>query len=82
MSNEKEIVIQAKNITRKFPTEGGKMLLANDNVSLDFYKGETLALVGESGCGKSTFMRFLVALDFPTEGEILYKGKDLMKMKG
>lgn len=81
-ANEKEIVISAKNITRKFPAEGGKTLVANDNISLDFYKGETVALVGESGCGKSTFMRFLVAMDYPTEGEIYFQGKNLLKMKG
>lgn len=46
------------------------------------YKGKTLGLVGESGCGKSTFMRFLVSLDVPTKGKIIYKGRDITKLKG
>lgn len=82
MSNEKELIFSAKNVTRKFHADKGKMLVANNDISLDFYKGETLALVGESGCGKSTFMRFLVAMDKPTEGEIYFHGKRLDKMKG
>ena len=55
---------------------------AVDNVSFSIEKGKTFGLVGESGCGKSTFMRFLVSLDTPSEGEILYRGKDITKLKG
>lgn len=82
MFEEKDVILEAKHVTRRFPASGGRMLTACSDVSLKFYKGKTLGLIGESGCGKTTFMRFLVALDKPTEGEILFKGKDISKLKG
>lgn len=82
MSERNEVVLEARHVTRRFPASGGRTLVANDDISLKFYKGKTLGLVGESGCGKSTFMRFLVSLDTPSEGEILYRGKDITKLKG
>ena len=82
MFDEKDLLIDARHVTRRFPTNDGRLLTACDDVNLKFYKGKTLGLVGESGCGKSTFMRFLVWLDSPTEGEIFFHGKDITKMKG
>lgn len=82
MFENDEVVLEAKHITRRFPASGGRTLVANNDINLKFYKGKTLGLVGESGCGKSTFMRFLVSLDTPSEGEILYRGKDITKLKG
>ena len=82
MFDEKDVILEAKHITRKFPAAGGRTLTACENVNLKFYRGKTLGLVGESGCGKSTFMRLLVSLDQPTEGEILFHGKDITKLKG
>ena len=82
MSESKEVILEAKHVTRRFRTTDGRTLLANNDVNLKFYKGETLGLVGESGCGKSTFMKFLVSLDIPSEGEILYRGRDITKLKG
>ena len=82
MFDEKDLLIEARHVTRRFPTNDGRLLTACNDVNLKFYKGKTLGIVGESGCGKSTFMRFLVWLDTPTEGEIFFHGKDITKMKG
>lgn len=82
MFDEKDLILEAKHVTRRFPASGGRELTACNDINLKFYRGKTLGLIGESGCGKSTFMRFLVRLDTPTEGEILFKGKDLTKLKG
>jgi len=67
MLEEKDLILEAKHVTRRFPVSGGRELTACNDVSLKFYRGRTLGLIGESGCGKSTFMRFLVRLDVPTE---------------
>ena len=77
-----KIVLEARHVTRRFPTASGKPLLANNDFNLKFFKGKTLGLVGESGCGKSTFMRFLVSLDRPSQGEILHREQDITKLKG
>ena len=82
MFDENDMILEAKHVTRRFPASGGRQLTACNDVNLKLYRGETLGLIGESGCGKSTFMKFLVRLDIPTEGEILFKGKDLTKLKG
>ncbi len=82
MFDEKDMILETKHLTKKFPAADGRSLVACDDVNLTFYKGKTLGLVGESGCGKSTFMKMLVSLDFPTSGEILFKGKDITKLKG
>ncbi|MBQ7370861.1 MAG: ABC transporter ATP-binding protein [Blautia sp.] len=82
MLNEKDMILEAKHVTRIFPASNNRTLTACNDISLKLYRGKTLGLVGESGCGKSTFMRFLVSLDKPTEGEILFHGKDITKMKG
>ena len=82
MFDEKDLLIEARHVTRRFPTNDGRLLTACNDVNLKFYKGKTLGIVGESGCGKSTFMRFLVGLDTPSEGEIWFRGMDITKLKG
>ena len=82
MFEDSEVLLEARHVTRRFPTYSGRELVACNDVNLKLYKGKTLGLVGESGCGKSTFMRFLVWLDKPSEGEILYRGMDITKLKG
>ena len=54
-----------------------RTLTACNDINLNVYKGKTLGIVGESGCGKSTFVRMVISLDKPTSGEILYHGKNL-----
>lgn len=58
------------------------MLTACNDISLNVYQGKTLGIVGESGCGKSTFVRMLTQMDHPTSGEILFHGKDIISLKG
>ena len=82
MFDEKDMILEARHVTRRFPDSKGRELTACQDINLKFYRGKTLGLIGESGCGKSTFMRFLVRLDVPAEGEILFKGKDLTKLRG
>ncbi len=77
-----EPILEAKHITKKFPASGGRTLLANDDVNLKVYPGKTLGIVGESGCGKSTFVKMIVQMNQPTEGEIIFEGRDITKLKG
>lgn len=77
MFKESDIVLSAKHIVKQFPASGGRTLTACNDVNLNVYKGKTLGIVGESGCGKSTFVRMVISLDKPTSGEILYHGKNL-----
>ncbi len=75
-------ILEVKNVTRKFRASEGRFLLANNNISLSFYTGKSLGIVGESGCGKSTLMRMIMSLDKPTEGQVLFDGKDISTLKG
>jgi peptide/nickel transport system ATP-binding protein len=80
-------LISVRNLTVRFPTKKtlfGKTktwIKAVDDVSFDVYKGETLGLVGESGCGKTTLGRTLLRLIEPDSGQIIYDGKDLTAKK-
>ncbi|WP_425274954.1 ATP-binding cassette domain-containing protein, partial [Streptomyces monomycini] len=55
---------------------------AVDTVSFALRKGETLGIVGESGCGKSTVAKLLVGLEKPSGGQILYRGEDITRLSG
>ena len=76
-----EKLLEVKNLKKYFPS-GSQVVKAVDDVSFDVYKGETLGLVGESGCGKSTTGRMTIRLLDATEGSILYKGKDIANLSG
>lgn len=88
-NNQKEVLLSVKNLVKHFPITQGIILQkqvgavhAVDGVSFDIYKGETLGLVGESGCGKSTTGRTILQLYRPTSGSVYFEDKDLVAMKG
>lgn len=78
-SNEK--LVEIKNLKKYFKVSGKQILKAVDDLNLDIYKGETVGLVGESGCGKSTAGRTLLRLYEPTEGEVFFKGENIFTKK-
>ena len=74
MSDKKEVVISVKNVVKNF---GSRRIL--NGVTLDIYRGETLVIMGGSGCGKSTFLRHLIGAIRPDQGEVWMFGKDIAK---
>jgi oligopeptide transport system ATP-binding protein len=82
-NNNKEILVEVKNLKKHFPIMRGVLrrqvgaVQAVDGVSFNIYKGETLGLVGESGCGKSTTGRTILQLLEPTSGQVTYQGQEL-----
>lgn len=81
-SRNSEIIMNIKNITKKFPVSGGRFLTACDDVSINVRRAETIAIVGESGCGKTTLLKAVMCMHQPTSGEIIFHGKDITKLKG
>ena len=71
---EKTVILQLKNITKKF----GSKVIANNNVSLDVYKGEILSILGENGCGKTTLMNMVAGIYYPDSGKILINGEEVV----
>ena len=81
-------ILQVKNLKTYFPVRKGVFgrvtdhVKAVDDVSFDVYPGETLGLVGESGCGKTTLGRTIIRLIEPTSGQVIFKGKDFATLEG
>lgn len=76
-------ILEVKNLKKYFSVESKvrvepKSVKAVDDVSFDVYRNETLSIVGESGCGKSTTGRCLIGLNKPTSGEVIYNGKNIV----
>ena len=80
MSTEKEVLLSVKHLKKYFNVGKNAVLKAVDDVSFDIYKGETLGMVGESGCGKTTCGRTCIGLYDRTDGQVLYKGEDVHRM--
>ena len=81
MSNGKqEVLVHVKDMKKYFNIRNKGVLKAVDGVSFDIYKGETLGLVGESGCGKTTCGRTILGLYPVTEGEIEYEGRNVTNL--
>ena len=87
--DSEEILLHVRDLTKFFPVRSGSFLRksssfvhAVDGVSFDIRKGETLGLVGESGCGKSTTGRAILQLQKPDSGSVLFEGKELTDLRG
>jgi oligopeptide/dipeptide ABC transporter ATP-binding protein len=77
----RETLVSVRGLVKHFPVEGSDdVVRAVDDVSFDIFAGETLGLVGESGCGKSTVGRCLLRLIEPTAGEIVFEGQDVLSL--
>ncbi|MEI7029279.1 ATP-binding cassette domain-containing protein, partial [Streptomyces pratensis] len=82
-------ILQVRGLAKHYPLTQGILfkrqigaVRAVDGVDFDLHAGETLGIVGESGCGKSTVARMLVHLERPTAGAIHYKGQDVSRLSG
>ncbi|MFE0041738.1 ABC transporter ATP-binding protein [Streptomyces albireticuli] len=89
MSADGEAILEVRDLVKHYPLTQGILfkkqvgaVRAVDGVSFDLRRGETLGIVGESGCGKSTVAKLLVNLERPTAGEIRYKGEDITRLSG
>ncbi len=80
LRDAQEALIRVENLVVEFPAPRGQKVHAVSDVSFDVYPGETLGIVGESGCGKSTTGRAILQLPKPTKGTVVFEGVDLTKL--
>ncbi|MDY5932062.1 MAG: oligopeptide/dipeptide ABC transporter ATP-binding protein [Candidatus Ornithospirochaeta sp.] len=85
-NSEKKVILEVRDLYQHFPIDNGGLfkkqigaIRAVDGISFEVYEGETLGIVGESGCGKSTTVRSISQLYKPTKGEVIFNGVDLCK---
>lgn len=74
-----KVLLEVKHLKKYFPARG-KLVKAVDDVSFQVYEGETLGIVGESGCGKTTCGKTCIGMLKKTDGEVTFRGKDVHKM--
>jgi peptide/nickel transport system ATP-binding protein len=79
---ESEVLLRVEDLVVEFHAHGGRKVKAVSGISLDLVTGETLGLVGESGCGKSTTGRAVMQLPRPTSGRVHFDGVELTELKG
>jgi peptide/nickel transport system ATP-binding protein len=77
-----DVVLRVEHLVKQYAGQGGAIVHAVSNVSFDILRGETLGLVGESGCGKSSVGRSILQLPPPSSGRVLFEGHDLAVLQG
>ena len=80
--SDSEIIMKIEHLTKKFPVSGGRFLTACDNINLDVRRGETVGIVGESGCGKTTLLKSIMNMQKPTSGRVIFHGEDITQLTG
>lgn len=75
--DQNNYIFEVEDLCKYFPAGKKKVVKAVDGINLKIRKGETIGLVGESGCGKTTCGRTIIKLYEPTKGKILFEGKDV-----
>jgi peptide/nickel transport system ATP-binding protein/oligopeptide transport system ATP-binding protein len=89
LAGAREPLVQVRDLVKHFPITRGIVMqrkigavLAVDGVSFDVHRGETLGIVGETGCGKSTTAKLIMRLLDPTSGEVRFDGQDITRLRG
>ncbi|NPA75649.1 MAG: ABC transporter ATP-binding protein [Euryarchaeota archaeon] len=88
--DDRKVIVKVRNLKKYFELHTGMFkfmgepiyVKAVDGISFDLHEGEIIGLVGESGCGKTTTGRLLTRLEDPTDGSVIFEGKDIAKLKG